>query len=201
MSLRTTPGTRPVGSMPDCARPVGPDCPLPPAKNQVMTLFDIATALRSSGVAAARAVRRRLARQRPPVDELVDDFDEETGADPFRWQSVTILASPQDIAPAGRLPAPLAQLDDLIETRLRPAPGGRGTELSVRTRPGPRPDPATWKGEDPARRIHTALHHCRQLVEAGEVLRVHPQPAGRRRPARGLLVDLMSGDTDQEDVV
>ncbi|HST47323.1 hypothetical protein [Jatrophihabitans sp.] len=114
---------------------------------------------------------------------------------------MTILAPSHDIAPDGRLPAPLAELGDLVETRLEPAPGGRGTELSARTRPGHKPESAGWKGEDPARRIRTALQHARQLVEVGEVLRIHPQPAGRRRPARGLLVDLMTDDTDQEGVV
>ena len=34
------------------------------------------------------------------------------------------------------------------------------------------------------------------------MLSVEPQPAGkRRRPAAGLLVDLMTGDADQEGVV
>jgi hypothetical protein len=169
-----------------------------------MRLSGIPAGLRSPGTATARAVRRRLSglfsRDRSPDSYDEETYEEEVG-DLFRWQSVTILAAPQDVAPDGRLPAPLAELADLVETRLEPAPGGRGTQLSVRTRRGPKPDSAGWKGEDPARRIRTALQHARQLVEVGEVLALEPQPAGRRRPARGLLVDLMTGDTDQEGVV
>jgi hypothetical protein len=166
-----------------------------------MRLFDIAAALRSSSAAIASAVRRRPSRQPPRRDSFAEDTFAETVTDPFRWQTVTILAEPHEVAPDGRLPAPVAELADLVETRLEPAPGGRGTELSVRTRPGPKPDSVGWKGEDPARRIRTALQHARQLVEVGEVLQMQPQPAGKRRPARGLLVDLMTGDADQEGVV
>lgn len=165
-----------------------------------MRFFDIASALRSSGSTTARAVRRRLSRRARPGSAGEDAY-EDTLTDPLRWQSVTILAEPRDVAPDGRLPAPLSELAGLIETRLEPAPGGRGSQLSVRTRPGPKPDPAGWKGEDPVRRIRTALQQTRQLVEAGEVLRLEPQPAGRRRPSRGLLVDLMVGDANQEGVV
>ncbi|MBV9823971.1 MAG: hypothetical protein JO144_17210 [Actinobacteria bacterium] len=156
----------------------------------------LGAALRSAPAAAARALRRRLSRRSAP-----EPPPEETFADPFQWQSVTILADPAELAPDGRLPAPVATLGSLVETRLRPAPGGRGSELSIRTRPGPRSDPAGWKGEDPARRIRTALQQARQLAETGEVLKLEPQLAGRRRPSRGLLVELMAGDADQEDVV
>jgi hypothetical protein len=145
---------------------------------------------------AAKALRRRLSRQSRTADRV----EEETFSDPFRWQSVTILATPDELAPDGRLPRPLTELADLIDTRLEPAPGGRGTQLSARTKPGPKPDSRVWKGEDPSRRIHSALQHAKQLVEVGEVLSVEPQPAGRRRPT-GLLVDRMTGDTDQEGVV
>jgi hypothetical protein len=81
------------------------------------------------------------------------------------------------------------------------APGGRGTELSARTRPVPRTDSTSWKGHDPAAQIRTALQHAKQLAEVGEVLSVEPQPAGRRRPAAGLLVDLMTDGAGQEGLV
>lgn len=163
-----------------------------------MNVLGFAAAFRSSGRSAARVLRRRLARRsRMPIPA-----DEELVSDPFGWQTVTILASPQQVAPAGRLPVPLADLAELIETRLEPAPGNRGTQLSARTKPGPRITSASWKGEDPARGIRTALQHSRQLIEVGEVLSIEPQPAGkRRRPASGLLVDLMTGDSDQEGAV
>jgi len=156
-----------------------------------MKVVEFAALLRSS---STRMFRRRPFRI-PQGDE------EQTLCDPFRWQSVTILAPVEEIAPDGRLPAPLADLAEVIDTRLEPAPGGRGTELSARTTLGPRPDPTLWKGADPARQIRTALQHAKQLIEAGEVLAVEPQPAGRRRRTAGLLMDLMTGDADQEGVV
>ena len=156
-----------------------------------MKLVGFIAVLRSS----ARGVRRQ-----PP--RMSEEIDEESVADPFRWQTVTVLATPDEVAPDGQLPAPLAELAEVIDTRLEPAPGGRGSQLSARTKPGPKPDSTLWKGEDPTRRIRSALQHAKQLTEVGEVLSMEPQPAGkRRRPAAGLLVDLMTGDADQEDVV
>jgi hypothetical protein len=156
-----------------------------------MKLAEFAVLLRS---AAGSALRRRS----PRTSEWVE---EDTFSDPFRWQTVTILATPDEIAPDGRLPAPLAGLAEVIDTRLEPAPGGRGSQLSVRTKLGPKPDSTLWKGEDPSRQIRSALQHAKQLIEVGEVLSVEPQPTGKRRRRAGLLVDLMTGDADQEDVV
>jgi hypothetical protein len=156
-----------------------------------MKLVEIAVLLRS---AAGRVLRRRAS---GPAEWV----EEETFSDPFRWQSVTILATPDEVAPDGRLPAPLAGLAEVIDTRLEPAPGARGTQLSARTKLGPKPDSTLWKGEDPSRQIRTALQHAKQLIEVGEVLSVEPQPAGKRRRKAGLLVDLMTGDSDQEGVV
>jgi hypothetical protein len=155
-----------------------------------MKVVGFAALLRSS----TRALRRRPSR-------TPEWIDEETGADPFRWQTVTILATPEEVAPEGRLPAPLAGLAEVIDTRLEPAPGGRGSQLSARTKLGPKPDSTLWKGEDPSRQIRSALQHAKQLIEVGEVLSVEPQPAGKRRRPAGLLVDLMTGDSDQEGVV
>lgn len=176
-----------------------------------MRLAGFGTVLRSSGSATVLALRHRLSR-RSGAEDFEPDLDTDLEPDPFRWQTVTILAGPQQVAPDGRLPAPLAELAELIETRLAAAPGGRGTQVSARSRPRPDPaakaapvagsEPTGWKGADPAREIRRALQQARQLVEVGEVLAVEPQPAGKRgRPARGLLVDLMTGDADQEGVV
>ncbi len=163
-----------------------------------MKVFELAAVFRSSGTSTAKALRRRLSKQ----PYMPDRVEEEAFSDPFRWQTVTILGASEVIAPEGRLPEPLAELAELIETRLEPAPGGRGTQLSARTRLGPKPDSTVWKGEDPSRQIRSALLRAKQLVEAGEVLSIEPQPAGkRRRPPAGLLVDLMTGDADQEGVV
>jgi hypothetical protein len=162
-----------------------------------MKVFELAAVLRSSGTSTAKALRRRLSRQ-PSIPLRAP---EEALSDPFRWHTVTIMGAPEVIAAEGRLPQPLAELAELIETRLKPAPGGRGTQLSARPRPGPKPDPTVWKGEDLSRQIRNALLRAKQLVEVGEVLSIEPQPAGKRRPAKGLLVDLMTGDADQEGVV
>jgi hypothetical protein len=154
----------------------------------MMKLFDVFALWRSP---SARARRR-------PAE--FDRTEEETFSDPLRWQSVTILCPPERIAPDGLFPEPLARLAEIIDIRLEPAPGDRGTELSARTKLGPRSDSTLWKGEDPARQIRTALQHAKQLLEVGEVLAVQPQPAGKRRRP-GLLVGLMTGDADQEGVV
>lgn len=156
-----------------------------------MKFFDFATLWRSS---SASVLRRRPAQP--------DWEEEEAFSDPLRWQSVTILSPAGQIAPDGRFPEPLARLADIVDIKLEPAPGDRGTQLSARGKLGPRPDSTLWKGEDPARQIRTALQHAKQLIEVGEVLSVEPQPAGkRRRPGTGLLVGLMTGDADQEGVV
>jgi hypothetical protein len=156
-----------------------------------MKVVEFAVRLGSS----ARALRRRPS----PTPEWAE---EETFYDPFRWQSVTILAASEEIAPGGRLPAPLAELAEIVDTRLESAPGGRGSQLSARMKLEPKPDSTLWKGKDPSRQIRSALQHAKQLIEVGEVLSVEPQPAGkRRRPATGLLMDLMSGHADQEGVL
>ena len=51
-----------------------------------------------------------------------------------RWLSVTINRKPEDVAPDGLLPEPLAVLGDAIEVRIREAPGDKGTELAARLR-------------------------------------------------------------------
>ena len=49
------------------------------------------------------------------------------------WLAVTVFREPADID-AAALPAPLAEYVDRIEVRVRPAAGGKGTELSARLR-------------------------------------------------------------------
>jgi hypothetical protein len=46
-----------------------------------------------------------------------------------RWHSVTVNCAPDQLDP---LPAPLSKLGDAAEIVMRPAPGGRGTELAAR---------------------------------------------------------------------
>jgi len=72
---------------------------------------------------------------------------------------------------------PLEDGDDGVHARLReagaevevrPAPGGRGTEIAARPRGADRDE------------VRAALREAKQLLEVGEVLRVDPQPAGER---------------------
>jgi hypothetical protein len=48
-----------------------------------------------------------------------------------RWLTVTVNIDPAELRPE-KLPAPLSEYGDRIETRITPAPGDRGTELAVR---------------------------------------------------------------------
>ena len=53
---------------------------------------------------------------------------------PDRWHTVTVNRPPEVVAPDGRLPEPLAGLGDAVEVQVRPALGGRGTELAAQPR-------------------------------------------------------------------
>jgi hypothetical protein len=101
-----------------------------------------------------------------------------------RWHVVTVNRPPGEVAPDGRLPDPLAELGDLVEVQVRPAPGDRGTELAARLR---RPEPtgvrsaaARVSGNDPRQELRTALRHAKQLCETGEVLKADTPPTARR---------------------
>src|SRR4051794_26993434 len=65
------------------------------------------------------------------------------------WLAVTLLREPSDVDTAD-LPAPLAEFGDRIEVRVRPAPGGKGTELAARLRDQPSSGPLSRiAGKDP----------------------------------------------------
>ncbi|MDR7276827.1 hypothetical protein [Catenuloplanes atrovinosus] len=107
------------------------------------------------GVAAVAAVRRgRQARA------AADD----------RWHSITINREPEEVGPQ---PQPLHDLGEAIQVRVRPAPGGRGTEIAARcVNPNP----------DGVRALRRALRETRTLVETGEVLLPDAPPTTRRTP-------------------
>src|SRR5215468_1349492 len=54
------------------------------------------------------------------------------------WHSVTVNVPAERLSAGGRPPAELADLGELVEVRIREAPGGRGTELAARLRDGER---------------------------------------------------------------
>ncbi|GII56151.1 hypothetical protein Pth03_45400 [Planotetraspora thailandica] len=113
-----------------------------------------------------------------------------------RWLAVTINCLPEDVAPEGRLPEPLAGLD--AEVRIAKAPGDRGTELYARPRTplpiGPSAIMAKLRGDDPRDMVMSALRQVKSLIETGEVLQPD-MPSGAMRPAvpgstRGKVVDM-----------
>jgi hypothetical protein len=146
----------------------------------------------AAGLAAGTLVAVRRAKTRPPGTAAGD-----------RWLTVTINRAPHDVR-ADELPAPLREYGDRIETRIRPAPGDRGTELAVRLRES-EPDaaysvPARLAGTDPRQDLRRALREAKALLEAGEVLRpdapstTHDTPGGR-------LVGLLSRRAGGEGVL
>lgn len=117
------------------------------------------------GAAALAAVflkRRRSSSEAPERDDN-------------RWNIVTILRSEQEIAPNGELPAPLAALHG-IQTRMREAPGGRGTELATR-----------FTNDGNRDQLRIALRQSKQLAETGETAVVEPHPHGTRKPLGAII--------------
>ncbi|WP_082557093.1 hypothetical protein [Modestobacter sp. Leaf380] len=98
------------------------------------------------------------------------------------WLAVTVCREPAEVD-AAALPRSLASFGDGIETRTRPAPGGKGTELAARLtrRPAGRsPAPARLAGSGAQGDLRAALREAKQLIEVGEVLAVDPTPHGER---------------------
>jgi hypothetical protein len=101
-----------------------------------------------------------------------------------RWHVVTVNQPQSLIAPNGQLPEPLAELEDRIEVQLRPAAGGRGTEIAVRLRDGGPSGLGAMigavRGARPVGEVRWALRESKQLIETGEVLRPHFPPTTQR---------------------
>jgi hypothetical protein len=102
------------------------------------------------------------------------------------WLVVTLFREPTDID-AAELPVPLAEFGDRIEIRVRPAAGGKGTELAARLRDRPSSNGAVRRlaGSDPEADLRSALRRAKQLLEVGEVLAVDPAPHGERTATPG----------------
>lgn len=104
--------------------------------------------------------------------------------DTDRWLAVTVNRPVDEVEAAGR-PKPLAELGDRIELRIRPADGGKGTELAARPREaGPTGVAARLAGQDPRQEVRLALRHAKSLLETGDVLQpdppsAHPGPGGK----------------------
>jgi hypothetical protein len=98
---------------------------------------------------------------------------------------VTVFREPPDVDTA-ELPPPLAEFGDRIEVRVRPAPGGKGSELAARLRDQPSGSTlGRLTGSDPQADLRSALRRAKQLIEVGEVLVVDPAPHGKRPATPG----------------
>jgi hypothetical protein len=103
------------------------------------------------------------------VDGLRKALGGQRHSDPTedRWHAVTVNRSPDEVAPEGRLPEPLAAMTDHIEVRIEAAPGDKGTEIHARLLQDTTPGDGE---EDPRRALRRALRESRSLLEIGEVI-------------------------------
>ncbi|SDD64623.1 SRPBCC family protein [Auraticoccus monumenti] len=127
----------------------------------------------------------------------------EGGTSRERWLVVSVHLPQEEVAPGGRLPAPLAGLGDRIEVVVRPAPGDKGTEIAARLRQPPRGGLAgaarRLGGDAPQQELRSALRHSKQLLEVGEVLVVDPAPHGPRSATPGgALLEKVTERADEE---
>ena len=97
-----------------------------------------------------------------------------------RWVAVTVLKPPSEVTGSEAL-APLESLGAAVETTATEAPGGRGTELAARWRPG-------QDAGRPLDELRSTLREVKQVLEVGEVLRSVPRPEGKRPSTPGGLV-------------
>lgn len=113
-----------------------------------------------TGWAARRVLTRRAARNSP--------------AKPSHWRFVTVNLPPEQVRTNGQLPEPLRTLGPDTEVVVRPAPGGKGTEIGVRLTDGEptgaKAAAARFAGTDPRQAVRTALRDAKQLLEVGEIL-------------------------------
>jgi hypothetical protein len=113
--------------------------------------------------------------------------------DPYAWRVVTVLAEPDEIAPAGQWPQPLSALGDAVEIATQPAPGGRGTELKARLRDGAKLPKGVAGGDgDPRQAIRSALRQAKQLVETGEILQADEPGTTRKTTLNAPLREAIS---------
>jgi hypothetical protein len=134
----------------------------------------VLAAAAGGGVVATRVLKARRASNAPAGGG--------SGGTKQRWHTLTVNLPPDEVAPGGRLPDPLADLGDTVEVRIRPAPADKGTEIAVRLRAG-EPDAGITSrltGDDPRWAVRRALRETRSLLETGEVLLPSGPPTTRR---------------------
>jgi hypothetical protein len=125
----------------------------------------------AGGLAAAGALGKRA------LDTLKNRSPKrDTPRELSRWRAVTVNLPPEQVAPEGKYPEPLAELGNKIEFKVSPAAGARGTELAARPA-------ASWPAGDSKEltgQIRKALRQSKMLLETGEILRNEPMPHGKR---------------------
>jgi hypothetical protein len=87
------------------------------------------------------------------------------GSTARRRHAVTVYCPIDQIERDGKLPSPLTELSDGIDIEMRPAPGGRGTEIYARS-----------KGTVSEGAVRRALRDTRSLLEVGDVLLPYGPP-------------------------
>ena len=144
----------------------------------------------AAGLAGAAVVVRKARTPWPATDS----------AD--RWLAVTVNCAPQELQ-IDKLPTPLQELGEDIETRISAAPADRGTELAVRFKEPPsdlaRSVPARLAGRDPRQDLRRALREAKSLLETGEVL-LPDEPTTHDTPG-GKVVGLLSRRAGGEGVL
>ncbi|UJW30440.1 hypothetical protein L3Q67_35375 [Saccharothrix sp. AJ9571] len=129
-----------------------------------------AAVLAAAGVAAGTAFARKLSP--PPARN--------------RWLAVTVNL-PQDTVERHEHLRAFTELADRAETRVRQAPGGKGTELAARLREEPPSAVARVAGADPRQEVRTVLREVKSLLETGEVVQPDEPTTGKPTPGGRLV--------------
>lgn len=110
---------------------------------------------------------------------------------PNRWLGVTVNLPPEQVERDPRLRDAFTVLAEEAETRVRPAPGGRGTELAARPlEPAPSGLGGAAKrlaGRDPRQPVRSALRDVKSVLETGEVIRPDAPTTGKPTPGGALV--------------
>ena len=111
-----------------------------------------------------------------------------------RWHTLTVNLPLSKVSPKGALPAPLAELGDMIEVRFRSAPRGQGTEIAARLTDMRDQDETTHGGLE---KLRTALRSTRSILETGEVLEP-TKPGSSRTTALNWPMNIVTGHSRGE---
>ncbi|MET8615189.1 hypothetical protein [Streptomyces misionensis] len=153
----------------------------PTAGGAVSTAVGMGTEALGAAVSAARR-----------AGEAIRPGTSHAGESERRWHVMTVCASAEEVAPGGKPPEPLARLGDAVDTRLRPAPGERGTELACRLHDkehaGPQGNAEPVTGHATVQELRTALRQAKALVETGEIL-LPDRPSTNRPTVTGRPLD------------